>query len=101
MPPQIRKIIRGKVVVERVGKSRVQIWRDVRADLFPLPVEIGPNAIGWFEDEIDAWLASRPRRTYGTEAEAAKEYKTAEVGRQHQQQERRREVVGQAKEARE
>ena len=60
-----RKILRSNAVTKRTGKSRVQIWRDVKAKKFPAPVDLGPNSIGWFEDEIDAWLASRPRRTYG------------------------------------
>lgn len=62
-----RRIILGKAVEHRTGKGRVQRWRDIKAGKFPAPVEIGPNRIGWFEDEIDAWLASRPRRTYGAE----------------------------------
>ena len=58
-----RKIIRPKVVVGRSGYSRVQIWRKSRDpdDDFPVPVQLGPNAIGWYEDEIDEWLESRPR----------------------------------------
>ena len=66
-----RRIIRGPVVENRTGKSRVGIWRGVRAGTFPAPVELGPNSIGWYEDEIDAWLAARPRRTYGASAPAA------------------------------
>ena len=62
-----RKILRESDVKKRSGKSRAQRWRDIRAGLFPAPVELGPNSIGWFEDEIEAWLASRPRRTYGAE----------------------------------
>jgi prophage regulatory protein len=65
-----RKIIREPEVERRTGRSRTQRWRDIRADKFPTPIELGPNAIGWFEDEIDAWLAERPRRTYRS-AEAA------------------------------
>jgi prophage regulatory protein len=49
-----RRIIRGPKVESRVGKSRVSIWRDVKAGTFPAPVQIGPNSIGWYEDEIDA-----------------------------------------------
>ncbi len=60
-----RKIIRGyKLVAERISKSRIQIYRDVKAGKFPAPIELGPNSVGWYEDEIDDWLASRPRRTY-------------------------------------
>ncbi len=61
-----RKILRGyKLVEERTGKSRVQLWRDIKAGRFPSPLELGPNSVGWYEDEVDEWLASRPRRTYG------------------------------------
>lgn len=67
-----RKILRGyKAVEDRTGKSRVQIWRDVRAGRFPAPLELGRNSVGWFEDEIDGWLASRPRRNYAPVEEAA------------------------------
>jgi predicted DNA-binding transcriptional regulator AlpA len=31
-------------------------------------VELGANSIGWFEDEIDQWLATRRRRTYRSTA---------------------------------
>jgi predicted DNA-binding transcriptional regulator AlpA len=46
------------------GKSRVQLWRDVRAGRFPPPLEIGPNSVAWYRAEIEAWMAARPRRTY-------------------------------------
>ncbi len=69
-----RKIIRGyKLVEERVGKTRITIWRDVKAGTFPAPIELGPNSVGWFEDEIDEFLASRPRRTYSAERPAEAE----------------------------
>jgi len=62
-----RKLIRGWGAVSRAtGKSRVQLWRDIRAKRFPAPIELGPNSVAWFEDEINEWLASRPRRTYRT-----------------------------------
>ena len=59
-----RKIIRPKELSKQIKKSRVQIWRDVRANKFPAPVSLGPNSIGFYEDEIEHWLESRPRRTY-------------------------------------
>ena len=68
-----RKIIKDKEVTRRTGRSRVQRWRDIKAGKFPAPVELGPNQIGWFEDEIDKHLASFPRCHYapGPEANAA------------------------------
>ena len=65
-----RKILRAKRVTERSGYSRVQIWRKSRDpdDDFPAPVQLSPNgAIGWFEDEIDVWIESRPRVHWAAE----------------------------------
>ena len=74
-PPDLeidgRKVIREPVVQKKTGKSRTQRWRDIRKGVFPAPIELGPNSIGWFEDEIDQWLATRTRRTYGGAAQAA------------------------------
>jgi prophage regulatory protein len=59
------KLIRGWAgVTAKTGLSRTQLWRKVRAGTFPAPIEISENSIGWEEATIDAWLRSRPRRTY-------------------------------------
>ena len=65
-----RKIERSKVVQGRTGYSRAQVWRKSRdpADDFPAPIQLGANSIGWFEDEITAWLASRPRVGWAAES---------------------------------
>ena len=74
-----RKIIRGyKLIQEWVGKSRVQIYRDVKAGNFPAPIELGPNSVGWFEDEIVEHLATRPRRTYDAEHQVEAEANDAD-----------------------
>jgi predicted DNA-binding transcriptional regulator AlpA len=52
-------------------KSRVQLWRDIRAGSFPAPVELGPNRVAWVRSEIEAWKSSRPRRTYGASPQDA------------------------------
>ena len=64
------QMLRAPDVMARTGLSRVTIWRRVRAGTFPAPVQLGENSIGWPASEITAWLANRPRRTYGAEAEA-------------------------------
>jgi predicted DNA-binding transcriptional regulator AlpA len=58
-----RKVIRRKAVKERAGLSYPQIWRKSADpdDDFPAAVRLGPSSIGWYEDEIDAWVKSRPR----------------------------------------
>ncbi len=53
--PLTRTMIRANEVMERTGKSRTTIWRDVRAGRFPPPVSTGPNSVAWFEDEVRAW----------------------------------------------
>ena len=62
-------LIRGwRGVCAETGKSRVQLWRDVRAGRFPAPIEIGPNSVAWFRTEVEGWKATRPRRIYRSEA---------------------------------
>jgi len=58
-------LVRGWAGAAReAGKSRVQLWRDIRRGTFPAPIELGPNSVAWFKAEIDAWKRSRPRKTY-------------------------------------
>ena len=59
-----RRILRDPQVRERTGLSRVQRWRRVRKGTFPAPVQLGPNSIGWYEDEVEAFIANRPRVSY-------------------------------------
>lgn len=64
MTPTARRVMRLPEVQNLVGLSRVQIWRksnDANDD-FPVAVTLGPNSIAWHSHEIEAWLASRPRR---------------------------------------
>ena len=49
----------------RYRKSRVTIWRWVRAGLLPAPYELGPNSIGFASDELDERDAGLKRRDYG------------------------------------
>lgn len=64
-------LIRGwRGICLEARKSRVQLWRDIRAGRFPPPVELGPNSVAWYRREIEAWKASRPRRRYGSTPQA-------------------------------
>ncbi len=62
--PKPRRVLRDPIVRERTGLSRTQRWRCIRSGTFPAAVQLGPNSIGWYEDEIEAWLAERPRVSY-------------------------------------
>jgi len=56
-----RVLIRRAELRRRVPYSDVHIWRLERAGEFPHRVQLGPNRVAWYEDEIEAWCASRIR----------------------------------------
>jgi prophage regulatory protein len=62
MTTPARRILRDRELDETTKTSRITRWRWRRKGKFPAPVELGPNCIGYFEDEIQEWLSSRPRR---------------------------------------
>lgn len=69
---QLGELIPGWAgICAEVPKSRIQLWRDIKAGRFPAPIETGPNSIAWFRSEIEAWKMSRPRRTYRDSTPAA------------------------------
>lgn len=69
LPNTIRsgdRILSPKKTAERFDKHRATIMRwanDPRfAHLgFPRPVQLADGAVGFFEAELDEWIASRPR----------------------------------------
>ena len=50
-----------KKVRRKTGLSDPTIWRLERAGEFPKRVNITPSRVGWIEEEIDEWIAGRPR----------------------------------------
>ena len=59
-----KTMLRVSDVMMRTGYSRTTIWRKVRDGSFPAPRSLGDNAIGWTDDVIDDWVASRPQVPY-------------------------------------
>jgi prophage regulatory protein len=55
------KILRKPGLLAKVGLNYVTIWRHTREGNFPQPIQLGPNSVGWIEEEVDAWIASRRR----------------------------------------
>lgn len=54
------KILRLPAVEEKLGVKSSTIWKYVREmEGFPRPISIGPRAVGWSEQEIDAWLEAQ------------------------------------------
>ncbi len=53
------QFLRKREVAARVGYHPVHVMRLVKAGRFPRPVRIGPNAIRFVEDEVEAWQKDR------------------------------------------
>jgi predicted DNA-binding transcriptional regulator AlpA len=56
-----RKIIRKWRVRELTGYGDTTIWRKEKKGEFPRRIQLSPMAVGWFEDEILAWIRLRVR----------------------------------------
>lgn len=52
-------ILRRKQVEKRTGLSRSTIYLRIQEGTFPKPINLGERAVGWLENEIEAWLAAR------------------------------------------
>jgi predicted DNA-binding transcriptional regulator AlpA len=60
--PQSPRFLRFHDVSRRVGLSRSSLWRMERAGRFPQRHQLSANSVGWWEPDIDEWLANRQRR---------------------------------------
>ena len=52
-------ILRRKQVEKRTGLSRSTIYLRIQEGTFPRPINLGARAVGWLENEVEAWLAAR------------------------------------------
>ena len=50
-------------VEARCGIARTTIYRLMRSGLFPEPLRVGVRGVRWPQQEIEDWLAARPRAT--------------------------------------
>ena len=55
------RLLRLPAVLHRTGLSRSTVYVLMKAGKFPRPRRIGARAVGWPEDEIEAWINARPR----------------------------------------
>ncbi len=62
LPRRAGRLLRLPEVIELAGLSRPSIYRLERDGRFPKRVQISDNAVGWYEREVLAWRARRPRR---------------------------------------
>jgi prophage regulatory protein len=52
-------ILRLPEVKARTGLAKSTVFLYVKQGIFPRPIELGPNAIGWVESEIQDWIDAR------------------------------------------
>jgi prophage regulatory protein len=53
------RIIRRHELTDKVGYCLAHIYRLERQDLFPQRIRLGRRAVGWVEEEVEAWLQER------------------------------------------
>lgn len=53
------RIIRLKEVTQRTGLSVPTIYRRIKAGQFPSQVSLGGSAVGWSEQAVSEWIASK------------------------------------------
>ena len=57
-----RNIIRKPATRKKTGLSNTTIWRLEKVDKFPRRIQITEaGAVGWYEDEVEAWIHDRVR----------------------------------------
>jgi prophage regulatory protein len=59
MSKRKRSILRLAQVKQRTGRPTSSIYADIAAGTFPAPIPLGPRAVGWIDEEIDAWVEAR------------------------------------------
>lgn len=57
------RLLRLREVIQRTGLSRSTIYRLASDGRFPTHVKLSDSASAWREDELAAWIDSRPRAT--------------------------------------
>lgn len=51
------RIVRMKLLLIRTGLSRATINRRIAAGRFPAPIKLADRCRGWYETEVDRWMA--------------------------------------------
>ena len=58
-----RRVLRRPEVEERVGLARSTLYKLIGLGQFPAPIRLSVNSVGWLEEDVENWLASRQRGT--------------------------------------
>ncbi|MGB9151857.1 MAG: AlpA family transcriptional regulator [Alphaproteobacteria bacterium] len=58
-PGELLRILRLPEVINRVGLKRAAIYHHMARGKFPRQIALSDRAVGWVEQEIEAWLTAR------------------------------------------
>lgn len=47
------------LVVANVVSNRTQLGRMIKHHDFPKPIQLGPNSVAWYVNEVEDWIESR------------------------------------------
>ena len=61
----VSAVVGTERVTRMTGLSRTTIWRLERAGKFPQHLRLSSHRIGWYRDEIEEWISTRPRGMAG------------------------------------
>ena len=59
----VPRIIRPKALRRALGVTEMTLYRWEAKGLLPSRRRLGPNCVGWTEDEIRSWIESRPHES--------------------------------------
>jgi prophage regulatory protein len=55
----ILRVIKLNEVINTTGLSRSSIYAYMAKGGFPKPIQLGPSAVAWVEEEVQGWLGEK------------------------------------------
>ncbi|MCC5962815.1 MAG: AlpA family phage regulatory protein [Rhodobacteraceae bacterium] len=56
-----KRMLRAKEALRKLGVGKTKFYQLTKSDGFPKPVALGARARGYYEHELEEWLAAQPR----------------------------------------
>jgi len=63
-----KRILKLPDVIVKTALSRSSIYDFINKNKFPKPISLGVRAVGFIEDEIDAWISQKAKMREETHA---------------------------------
>lgn len=57
-PRATDSLVRLREVSRRTGLHRATIYRKIAAGTFPQQRQLSQNCVGWYESDVNAWVAN-------------------------------------------